>query len=644
MHTLTQRSRLRAATSASIAFLVTLPLSGADLSRANNSNALNLTGAWVGGVVPGSSDIAVWDSALTTDRANVIGGNLSFGGIKVTNAGGTLHSINASTGFTLTLGSSGIDMSAATANLTISAVMDLSASQTWNVASGRTLTIGGLNTGAGTITLSGAGGTFALGASSNGSSTVTATAGPLGIGTVNLENGIRLTSSALTTSRVIRNAVNLNGNIEVVMGNTAAGSAGINFSGGMNIGAATRTITLTNASSTTNIATLTFGGNGGATSVTGSGSLVFENGNAADSPMVYVRTASGVTNDYAVFETDVTIRNGVTFIAGGNNVFTADSDVTIDAGGFLNTSNNGGSATNQTIGSLSGGGTAFNGSTNAGIPTLTIDGGSRTIRTVFSGSLQNGAVSTFNVTKLGTTTQVFSGANTYTGKTTVTGGTLLLNGTHIESVSVTGNGYGSLSTGHFQVGTGATFGGSGRIAGNNATTNSNLVLVQSGGTLAPGDDTALGTLTLDGANITGTGARVLNMASGAKFDFTLAGNGSAADQLAFWNFASGDLLLNSNTVDLSLSGTRAAGTYTVSLFSFYSDNGTTSVTSSLLNGLVVGTLGDGIESASLSFNGSSIDLTYTVSAAIPEPAAAAVLLGLAALCGASLARRRARRS
>jgi autotransporter-associated beta strand protein len=644
-----QNKRIARSLSASAFLLLVAQLPAGEIIKANNTTALNATGAWAGSVVPTSGDIAVWDSTTTADRSNALGGNVSFGGIKVTNvAGGTTQTITTTTGAVLTLGSSGIDMSAATVNLTISAIMDLSASQTWNVASGRTLTIGAQNTGSGTITLSGAGATFALATSSNGSSTTTSTTGPFGIGTVNLENGIRLTSSSVTSTRTIRNAVNLNGDIEVLMGNSAANSTGIIFSGGLNVGSATRTITVTNASSALNTASLNFGGNGGSTTVSGSGRLVLENGNTSDSPMVFVRTGSGVTSDFAVFDADLTIGNGVTLIAAVSNSLTANSDLIINSGGALNTSSTGNSVSSLTIGSLSGGGTAFNGTSNAAAvaPTLTIDGGSRTIRTVFSGVLQSGSIGTFNVTKLGNTTQVFSGDNTYTGKTTVSGGGLFINGTHLESAVVSSNstnGYSGTNVGHFQVGTGATFGGSGRIAGFNATTNANMVLVQSGGILAPGGDTALGTLVLDGANISGTGARVLNMASGSKFDFTLAGNGSSSDQLAFWNFASGDLLLNSNAIDLSLSGARASGTYTVSLFQFYSDAGLSVVSSGLTTGLTIGTLGDGIDSASLTFNESSIDLTYTVTA-VPEPSTAAALAGLVVLCSATIRRRRTKRN
>ena len=69
----------------------------------------------------------------------------------------------------LTLGSSGIDMSLAVQNLTFSTLgLNLAAPQTWNVASGRTLTVTGasagtinvaVNAGSNLLTVTGAGNT-----------------------------------------------------------------------------------------------------------------------------------------------------------------------------------------------------------------------------------------------------------------------------------------------------------------------------------------------------------------------------------------------------------------------------------------------------------------------------------------------------
>lgn len=587
----------------------------AEIQKANNSTALNLTGSWVGGVVPGASDIALFDSTMTATRYTAIGGNVSFAGIKVTNLGWDQY-INATAGATLTLGSSGIDMSSATANLSIAAVMDLSASQTWTVASGRTLAVSGASTGAGTITLTGSG-TYSLGGNSTLSSGVVVS-GALGTGTVNLEDGIHIAS---TTNRTIANALNLNGNISIDMTSTNV----LNFIGGMNVGSSTRTITINNTSGSATSPSLAFGGGVGSTSsqITGSGVLVFENGNASGSPVVSVRLGSGSPNDYTVISSDVTIGSGVSLITATSNTLTASSDVTVNTGGILNLSNNGGSSASQTIGSLSGGGTVVNSSTSNGTAILTIDGGSNVSRTTFSGTVQNGSTAFVSIVKSGSTTQVFTGANNYTGATTVNGGTLLIDGTHIQTASGAG----------YTVNSGATLGGTGRISQYSTASYKNAVAVATGGTLAPGDG-GTGTLTLDGANISGTGSRVLNMASGAKFSFDLAGDGTSADQVAFWNYVSGDLGLytSGNAINLSITGPLVEGTYTVSLFKFYSDSGTTLTTSGVTSGLFLGTLDSSIQGTpTLTYNsaGGTIDLTYTV---VPEPSTwALVALGLTSI-------------
>ena len=110
----------------------------ADIVKANNTTNLNDSNSWVGGVVPTSSDIAVWNSTVTGANTAFLGANLSFLGLRIENPGG-LATIG--TGLTLTLGSSGLDMSAATQNLTINAGLALDADQTWTINAGRTLQI-----------------------------------------------------------------------------------------------------------------------------------------------------------------------------------------------------------------------------------------------------------------------------------------------------------------------------------------------------------------------------------------------------------------------------------------------------------------------------------------------------------------------
>ena len=106
-----------------------------------NTDDLNLATSWSGGSVPGALDVANW-SGLGGANSTALGANLGLGGITIGTTGGAVTITGANT---LTLGSGGIDMSAASQNLTVSSNLALAqGAQTWRVATGRTLT---LNTG-----------------------------------------------------------------------------------------------------------------------------------------------------------------------------------------------------------------------------------------------------------------------------------------------------------------------------------------------------------------------------------------------------------------------------------------------------------------------------------------------------------------
>ena len=227
----------------------------------------------------------------------------------------------------------------------------------------------------------------------------------------------------------------------------------------------------------------------------------------------------------------------------------------------------------------------------------------------FSGTItDSGASRTLAITKIGNGTLTLSGSsNNYSGATTVNAGALLINGTHITATAGSGYTVNNADT---------TLGGTGRLAINGS------VSVASTAILAPG--ASIGTLTLDGVNTTGN---VLTMTTGSKFSFELDAAGGTPDRLDFWNYLAGDLALNTNAIDLSLLGTQTAGTYSVDIFRFFSNGGSTAATHAFSSGLAIGALGTGISSASIDWDGTgnnnqTIALTYTV---IPEPSAA--LLG-----------------
>src|SRR5437870_4237945 len=69
--------------------LLLAPKAGATpRTKANNTTNLNATGSWSGGVVPGSGDIALWDSTVTGANTVSLGANLNFGEIQINNPGG----------------------------------------------------------------------------------------------------------------------------------------------------------------------------------------------------------------------------------------------------------------------------------------------------------------------------------------------------------------------------------------------------------------------------------------------------------------------------------------------------------------------------------------------------------------------------
>jgi autotransporter-associated beta strand protein len=122
---------------------IIISYSGATVTKANNTDNLNLGSSWVGGSVPGSTDTAQWDNTVTSANTTSLGANVTWGSITIIDPVG-LVTINS--GNTLT-NNGGIDMSAATADLTLNCDYVLGNSAVWNVTSGQTLTMGGAVSG-----------------------------------------------------------------------------------------------------------------------------------------------------------------------------------------------------------------------------------------------------------------------------------------------------------------------------------------------------------------------------------------------------------------------------------------------------------------------------------------------------------------
>ena len=128
------------------------PVLAAVVSKADNVTDLTQAGSWVNNVAPGSGDVALWDSTVTAANTPTLGTNTAWSGITLTNPGGAVTIGGSST---LTLGQSGIDLSAATQNLTINPNLTTAGStvQSWSVAGGRTFTLAGIFSRSGASTI-----------------------------------------------------------------------------------------------------------------------------------------------------------------------------------------------------------------------------------------------------------------------------------------------------------------------------------------------------------------------------------------------------------------------------------------------------------------------------------------------------------
>ena len=184
---------------------------------------------------PATTDVGEFGATPTLAHmaAMTLGGNLTLGGLQMD--GTTLGPLTVASGNTLTLGTSGINMSAANNNMTFNCALTLGGAQTWNVASGRTLTIGGssISAGANLLTIAGAGST-SIGATAIISSTGGIT--KVGGSTFTLNGNTtqhNLGSSTLAVNGGILNLVIPSTGIANIIASTASlslGGGGFNYS------------------------------------------------------------------------------------------------------------------------------------------------------------------------------------------------------------------------------------------------------------------------------------------------------------------------------------------------------------------------------------------------------------------------------
>jgi autotransporter-associated beta strand protein len=240
---------------------------------------------------------------------------------------------------------------------------------------------------------------------------------------------------------------------------------------------------------------------------------------------------------------------------------------------------NGGTITftpaSQSVSALSGtGGTvAF----TSGAHTLTI---AQASSTSYDGAITGSSVA---VTKSGAGVLTLTGTNTYGGATTISAGTLKIDG--------------SINNSAVSVASGGTLAGSGSAG---ATT------LNSGGFISPANG-SIGNLSLASLTFNGGGTLNLGLGSGTSSDsLTIAG--------AFTKGSVGQY-----TIDFGNTGT-AGNTYTLATFGSSTFSSGADFTFANLASGVTGT-----------FNLGTNDLTFTTTAAIPEPSTYAAILGIGAL-------------
>ncbi len=364
--------------------------------KADNTNSLSNSNSWVGGIVPGASDIVVWNNTVITNiTSSVFGSNSSWQGIQIVNPGSNITFGIGTTNYGINLGSSGIDMAASTVDFTINRYLNLVAPQTWDVASGRTLTV---NVGF-------------------GSSTIT-------------NNGNRLTIQGAGNT-VIPSVINGSGGVTKAAAGTLTFSGANTFTGGSTINGGTILIAVNNVSTTsgalgTSTAAVALGdatGSANASLLT-SGAFTFANAVTVASGSSGTATLGGNSADTSTFSGNITLNKSatITAVSGGNATFSG----IISGSGFGITKTGAGIVTLSGSNTFTGGTTINAGSLRLGTNNalastgaMTLNGGTFSSRgfTNMLGALSIQSSSIINLGTNGTTATLTFASGSYTAGT-----------------------------------------------------------------------------------------------------------------------------------------------------------------------------------------------------------------------------------
>lgn len=536
--------------SCAIAGAISPSADAVDRFKANNTDNLSLGTSW--DTLPTSSDVAVFDSTYATVGNLNTGALVQWQGIEIINPGGNVVINNSTIGQDVALGTAGVDMSAATVNLTLQRLR-VDASQTWNIASGRTFNIGNsASVRTGVLSL-GAGGPFTI--TKSGAGTVQLDTTNTAIGNVNWDIQAGLI-------RAIWNGSSAWGTGSITLGGGGI-AVGTNFTGSVGNWTWNNNISLTNSTNSfidnQNIA--------GADRwlklegvISGSGNLEFRD------------TGTGFTNLDAGFilagtntnTGTVTINSGVEVRVGGANAGTLD-----DIAG-----NNGKLAGDSAL--VTNNGTLTFGRRDSHAVANAISG---------TGNLRIGMISTLGGSATDVQVVTLTGTSTYTGRTIINNGVLsagTLNSVAGGSASSNLGAPVTVANGTIDLG-GGTLGGTLRYTGTGETTDRviNLAGTTGGGVL---EQSGTGLLKFtSGFTATGSGIKTLSLQGSS------AGTGEVSGAIIDNSGTNKTSLIKAGTGTWTLSGTN---TYT-GVTTIRGNNGTSGElrVSSIGNGGAAGNLG-----------------------------------------------------
>lgn len=517
---------------------------------------------WQGGVVPTAGNSVVFSNVATANLTTTLDTNFALSQLIVADPAGAVTIGLLTNSLTL---NGGIDLSAATAGLTINTRLGTTAAQEWTVASGRQLTLGATVSNQGNRITLGGDGTFQFNSSINGGGIVV----KQGNGTARADAGQNFSGGLVVSGGTWQVGGNIfGGNYLPASGNTitvyaastlynsgyhslGSGNERIFVDGGtwrLDHEQYTRYLTMRGGTVTNTaaaelrsgyffqnaqydfLASATPAQLGVNVAVRGDGvSTIFNVADGAASPDLDVtaalydsglfrKTGAGMMQLSGVAQLSGTMQIDAGEIrAGGADRLSWNSVVALNGtGAVLNLSGN-----NQQVRGLTG---------TAGLVQLA--GATLTVSNASGAASSYGARITDagGVTKLGAGSFTLSGTNDYTGATTVGGGTLYING------ALTGGG-------NVDVNAGGTLAGNGNLG-------TSGVVVNDGGFLSHGSSSInAGTLTV--------GTAILN--NGATLRTTLNGtNAGIAVTTADFLVTGG-----TNRIDVAAFGIPAVGTYTL---------------------------------------------------------------------------------